>query len=53
MNTELDLHAATFVFAQTLERRLPAAFARAASFEVVTFDKGLRQYRGIHTVVLP
>ena len=29
-----------------------AAFARAASLEVVTFDKGLRHYRGVHTIVL-
>jgi uncharacterized protein len=30
----------------------PAAFASVASFEVVTFDKGLRQYKGVRTRVL-
>ncbi len=29
-----------------------AAFARAASLDLVTFDKGLRQYRGARVIVL-
>jgi toxin-antitoxin system PIN domain toxin len=29
-----------------------AAFAEAASFEIVTFDKGLRQYKGARCTVL-
>lgn len=30
-----------------------AAFANAASLELVTFDKGLRQYRGAKVILLP
>jgi toxin-antitoxin system PIN domain toxin len=29
-----------------------AAFARAAAFEVVTFDKAFRQYKGLHCTIL-
>jgi toxin-antitoxin system PIN domain toxin len=29
-----------------------AAFAKAAAFEIITFDTGLRQYKGAHCTVL-
>jgi uncharacterized protein len=29
-----------------------AAFARAASFDLVSFDKGLAQYKGVHGTIL-
>lgn len=30
-----------------------AAFANAASLDLVTFDKGLRHYRGVNVILLP
>ena len=29
-----------------------AAFAKAAEFEIVTFDKGFSQFKGVHSVIL-